>query len=315
MANINQLRTPILFIIFNRIETTREVFDSIKQQRPLKLFIAADGPRPGKPGEKEKCENIRKRVLANIDWDCEVKTLFREENVGCGRGPSEAITWFFEHVEEGIILEDDCLPNDSFFKFCAENLERYRNHPEISIVSGNNFQKLQPMEIDADYYFSVFPSTWGWATWKRTWDGFEYYIPELTGKEKTKLIEYLFDEPEYQLWWKNKAEWMHQKMPDDMWDFQFYFHCMKRRQLAVIPKANLVSNIGHGAMATHTTGENSYFANIPAYGLQFPLIHPVIIERNYDADVFVQKMLFGEVEIVSSWKKLKRLVKRVIKYK
>jgi len=307
--------TPVLFIIFNKQEETKRVFDAIRLQQPEQFFIAADGPRADKPGEVDKCKAVRKMVLEKIDWDCEVKTLFREENVGCGRGPSEAIAWFFEHVDEGIILEDDCLPNDSFFKFCAENLERYRNRPEISIVSGNNFQQVQPMTMDSDYYFSVFPSSNGWATWRRTWNKYDYFIRSWNTINQKDFLRFLFEERKYHLWWKRQFDWIYKEQPHDMWDFQFHFHCMARKQLAIIPKANLVTNIGYGPDATHSANPDSYFANVPTYELNFPLKHPERIERNYEADVFIQQMLFGEVEIVSSFRKLKRLVKRIIRYK
>lgn len=307
--------TPILFIVFNKQDETKKVFNAIRAQKPVSLFLAADGSRNDKPGEKEKCENIRQWVLENIDWDCEVKTLFRDENIGCGRGPSEAISWFFEHVNEGIILEDDCMPNDSFFRFCEENLEKYRNNPLISIISGNNFQQVQPMAMDADYYFSVFPSSNGWATWRRTWKEYDYFITSWKTINQKDLLSFLFKELKYQLWWKRQFDCIYKEQPHDMWDFQFHFHCMARKQLAVIPKANLVTNIGYGPDATHSANPDSYFANVPTYELHFPLNHPENIIRNFEADVFIQRMLFGEVEIVSLWKRLKRLVKRVIKYK
>ena len=161
--NIYQL--PILLIIFNKVNETQQVFSAIRRQKPERLYIAADGPRPEKPGEAETCKAVRKQVLESIDWECDVQTMFREQNVGCGRGPSEAISWFFSHVPEGIILEDDCLPNDSFFRFCAELLPIYRDDKRISIISGNNFQPVQPMDIEFDYFFSIFPSTNGWASW------------------------------------------------------------------------------------------------------------------------------------------------------
>jgi hypothetical protein len=309
-----QYKIPVLFIIFNKTEETKRVFDVIRSQEPEFLFIAADGPRPDRPYEIEKCEYIRRWAIENIDWDCEVKTLFREENIGCGRGPSEAISWFFEHVDEGIILEDDCLPNGSFFRFCEENLVKYRFDNRISIISGNNFQKTQPMAIESDYYFSVFPSSNGWATWKRTWDEYDYQIKKWGNPCKKNLLQFLFNEKKYQRWWKNQFDWIYSARPEDMWDFQFHFHCMYRKQLAIIPKANLVTNIGYGPDATHSADPNSYFANVPTHELNFPLKHPENIERNYEADLFIQQNLFGEVEIVNPWKKFKRFIKRIIRY-
>jgi hypothetical protein len=159
--------TPVLFLIFNRPNTTEQVFEAIAKAKPRCLFVAADGPRTDKEGEAEKCQAVRD-IIKRVDWDCEVKTLFREQNLGCKEAVSSAITWFFEQVEEGIILEDDCLPSDSFFSFCAELLEKYRDDKRIMMISGDNFQDgIQ--RGDASYYFSSVPWIWGWATWRRAW--------------------------------------------------------------------------------------------------------------------------------------------------
>jgi len=308
------MNSNVLFIIFNKINETKEVFNQIKKQKPTRFFIAADGPRPTKEGEREKCKYIRQWVLDNIDWECEVKTLFREQNVGCGRGPSEAISWFFEHVSEGIILEDDCLPNETFFKFCAELLEKYRDNPTISIISGNNFQEVQPMAIEESYYYSIFPSSNGWATWKRSWEGFELTISNWNSVDKKALRKYLFKEKKYAQWWIDFFDQMAVAVYEDAWDIQFHYYCMIRHQLAIIPKANLVKNIGYGPDATHSKDPTSYFANVPTYVIQFPLRHPAAFTRNYQADVFIQENLFGVVDIDTNFKKFKRFIKRLIRY-
>ena len=307
--------TPsILFIIFNKIEETKQVFNAIRKQKPLRLFIAADGPRPSKESETERCQQVRQWVLDSIDWKCDVKLLFRDKNVGCGRGPSEAITWFFSHVDEGIILEDDCLPNETFFTFCKQLLDTYRDNKEVSIISGNNFQKIQPTTINSDYYFSVFPSSNGWATWKRSWEGFDYHLSSWPKINKRKLKHFLFRENEYSQWWLDYFSWLYKNRPDDMWDFQFHYLCMIRNQLAIIPGVNLVKNIGYGPDATHSQNPDSYFANVMTHELAVPFRHPVGISRNYDADLFIQRMLFGRADVPSHFKKLKRLIKKVIRY-
>ncbi|GAB3513155.1 hemolytic protein HlpA [Spirosoma knui] len=308
------MEISVLFIIFNKPDETQRVFNAIRSQKPARMFIAADGPRPGKEGEAERCQLVRKWVLDHVDWPCELKTLFRDENRGCGRGPSEAISWFFEHVDEGIILEDDCLPNATFFRFCADLLETYRDNRQVSMISGNNFQLVQPMPIEAAYYFSVFPSSNGWATWKRSWEGFDYTLSNWPRIDKKKLNKYLFAEKPYSRWWLNHFDWLYRNKPDDMWDFQFHYLCMTRNQLAVIPKANLVSNIGYGPCATHSQNPDSYFANVPTHELASPFTHPDRIERHYEADLFIQRMLFGQADVDSQFKKFKRVVKKVIRY-
>jgi hypothetical protein len=303
-------KLPVLIITFNKENETKLVFSQIRLYKPEKLFIASDGPRSSVLKEYDICTRIRKWVLGSVDWDCQVETQFNELNLGCGRNPVKAIDWFFDHVDKGIILEDDCLPGLSFFNFCEINIEKYERNPDFSIVSGNNFQIRQPMDLNYDYYFSVFPSTWGWATWKRVWEGYQFVIPKWNQAEEKELKEFLFTETKYSQWWINQLHWMQKTKPEDMWDFQLYFHCMKRKQLAIIPKANLVSNIGFGELATHTTDRESYFSNLPVYDLDFPLRHPDRIERNYEADLYVQKILFGEIEPVSRFRQLKRYLKR-----
>lgn len=307
----SSIETPILFIIFNKIEETKRVFKKIREQKPKFLYIAADGPRKGLVGETEKCHNIREWLINHIDWNCELKTLYRNENIGCGKGISESITWFFSHVSEGIILEDDCLPCDSFFKFCTELLEKYRYDNRVSIISGNNFQMNQPMEIESDYYFSIFPSTWGSAFWRRTWEGYDIEINNWP-INKVKILDFIFKEKKYKQWWSNIFDKIYLEKPKDTFAFQFHYLTMNRRQLAVIPKVNLVSNIGHGSFATHTTDEKSRFSNMPTFELGFPLLHPKNIARNYKADLFSQKILFGEVESAGPLRKIKHWLKKQI---
>ena len=155
------MHSPVLFLVFNRPETTRQVFEAIRTAKPPRLYIAADGPRLEREGERASCEEVRKIAL-EVDWECDVNTLFRVENLGCKRGPSEGISWFFEHEDEGIILEDDCLPDQSFFSFCEELLERYRNDTRIMAISGNNFQHGRK-RTEYSYYFSRYFHGWGWT--------------------------------------------------------------------------------------------------------------------------------------------------------
>ena len=168
-------KTPILFIIFNRLDTVRQSFEPIRRYKPEKLYIAADGPRKNKEGEVKRCQEVREWVLGNIDWECKVSTLFRDENVGCGQGPKQAIDWLFANEEMGVILEDDCVASDSFFEFACQMLVKYRDDKRISIICGSNFDKNGDFRVkDADYFLSVVPYTWGWATWRRNWEDYEF---------------------------------------------------------------------------------------------------------------------------------------------
>ena len=169
------LKTAVLLVIFNRPETTQVVFEAIRKAKPPRLYVAADGPRTEVPSDAKKCKEARE-IINQVDWDCEVKTLFREKGLGCGLGPSSAFTWFFEHEEDGIILEDDCLPSQSFFWFCEELLERYRHDNRVMHIGGNNFLNGWQKDRDYSYYFSNSGHIWGWATWRRAWKLFDFNI-------------------------------------------------------------------------------------------------------------------------------------------
>ncbi len=175
---------PILLLAFNRPNQTRRVFDAIKAIQPTKFYFAADGPREGRAEEAILCQTVRTSILENIDWDCEVKTLFRDKNLGCKYAVSSAISWFFENEPEGIILEDDCLPDASFFPFCAELLEKYRHDDRIMMISGDNYQK-DKLRTDYSYYFTRYNQIWGWASWRRVWNLYDVemkLLPEILEK-------------------------------------------------------------------------------------------------------------------------------------
>ena len=172
---------PVLLIIFNRPDTTARVFEAIRAARPTELYIAADAPRENRSEDKRLCEEAKK-ITEKIDWPCEVHRLYQEKNLGCKRGPIASITWFFENVEAGIILEDDCVPHPSFFAFCSELLEKYADDKRIMHVSGNNFQ-FGKMRGDASYFFSEYTLSWGWATWRRAWQRFAHRIRTRRGRD------------------------------------------------------------------------------------------------------------------------------------
>lgn len=265
-----QLNTPVLFIIFNRPNTTQKVFEAIRQAQPKYLFVAADGPRKEKIGESEKCEQARK-IATQIDWPCEVKTLFREHNLGCKYAPSSAIAWFFEQVDEGIILEDDCLPDSSFFPFCAELLERYRDDSRVFMVSGTN-DLGNWKATDYSYFFTI-GNTWGWATWKRAWQHFDLELKLWTDGISQQNMQVFSQGAPYLA--KEIADGCQAVLLEnlDAWDYQWAYVRIACRALGVIPAMNLVSNIGFSRDATHTTSNNTPYANTPVYVMQFPLRH------------------------------------------
>ncbi len=287
---VSQLQTPVLFIVFNRVDTTRKVFEKIREVRPKKLFIAADGPRVAKKGEAALCEDVRS-IVSNIDWDCSLETLFRKENLGCGKAVSGAITWFFEHVEEGIILEDDTLPNESFFSFCESMLEKYRHDERIAQINGSNFQ-LQKKWGKASYYFSNYPMIWGWATWRRAWKEYEFDISTYPQIKHQPFFRSLFHSQKERNYWnqlfdKMYAGFQESKLVIDTWDYQWIYCCWKTRKISITPNTNLVTNIGFGADATHTHIK-SIVAHLPVSPLATDIIHPesIIIHKGADKRLF-----------------------------
>ncbi|MCX6757179.1 MAG: nucleotide-diphospho-sugar transferase [Candidatus Nomurabacteria bacterium] len=280
-------KTPILFIIFNRPETTKRVFEAICQAQPKQLFIAADGPRLDKDGEKQLCESARE-IVSHVDWDCEVKTLFREKNLGCKIGVSSAINWFFENVEQGIILEDDCLPNQSFFSFCEQMLEMYKDDNRIMHISGDNFQ-FGKQRGEGDYYFSKMNHIWGWATWKRAWKYYDLEMPSLEQFIKNNYIEDVFSNK------KIAKDWINifiktQNNEINTWDAQWAYTMWSQNGLAILPNKNLVKNIGFGNDATHTKTSNILLEKNESESLVIKK-HPSVVIRDYDADIFFHQVI------------------------
>ena len=284
MANIAPVfQTPVLLLIFNRPSLTLRVFERLRSARPGRLFIAGDGPRENHPGEAEAVEQAR-AVATMVDWDCDVKTLFREHNLGCARAVSSAIDWAFESVEELIILEDDCLASDSFFPYCAELLERYRDDQRICVISGDNFQQ-HPPRTPYSYYFSRFNHCWGWATWKRAWRHFDFDMnvwPEI--RDGGRLTDILHDRLAEKYWTKifDKAY----AGAIDSWAYRWTFSCWVQSGLTVLPSVNLVRNIGFGEDATHTRNDSKH--SLLEEELPFPLSHPPFVLRDAQADEWTQ---------------------------
>lgn len=300
----DQPTTPILFCIFNRPELTARVFEEIRKCKPKTLFVASDGPRSTHPEDEPKVEAAR-NVIDSIDWDCDLKTRFLPNNLGCKQAMSSAISWAFEHAEELVILEDDCLPDPSFFAYCSSLLERYRENEEVMMVSGNNFQPSR--RSDASYYFSRWTHIWGWATWKRAWQHFDVDVSSWPQLKREKKLQSVFRDPEEYAHWAKTLD--SQFAGDiDTWDFPWAYAVWANDGLAILPERNLVTNIGFGTDATHTTDPESKLAEIPACNIG-PLLHPINIAINEEADRYTWKSVFRPTIFKAKtrkpyWKKL-----------
>ena len=279
------MRSPVLFLIFNRPETTGRVFEAIRQARPPRLYIAADGPRPGKEGEEEHCLQAR-NIATAVDWPCEVKTLFRARNLGCRHAPASAISWFFKHEPEGVILEDDVLPHPDFFPFCDTLLEQYRDTPAVMQITGNNFQ-LGVRRGTASYYFSRFGHIWGWASWARAWNLCDIAMP---GHR-----EFMRDEFPA----RNTLSGGGGLPPEagehftaafrkidrgslDAWDYSWQYCLFRHNGLTATPNHALVENIGFGGGTHYAKG--SLFAHFAPAPMPQPLTHPLQIIADDEAD-------------------------------
>jgi len=247
----NKYHIPLLFLIFNRPETEKRVFEQIRKIKPKYLFVAADGPRKNRVDDVENCRLAREIVDNGVDWDCEVKKLYRDENLGCKYAVSGAIDWFFENVEEGIILEDDCLPDLSFFKFCKDLLVEYRNNASIMHISGDNFL-MGKLKMRGDYYFSKNNYIWGWATWRRAWKLYDVEMRSYPYFKADKGVTKIWKDREISRYWTILMDKTYNGNVDT-WDYQWMYSLWKNQGLAICPKYNLVENIGFGDEGTHTT--------------------------------------------------------------
>lgn len=275
------LITPVLFLVFNRPDTARQVFESIRKAKPSRLFVAADGPRQNNVGEAERCAEVRRMVDKEVDWPCEVHRLYRDMNLGCKVAVSTAIDWFFSNIEEGIILEDDCLPSQSFFWFCQDLLEHYRHDNRMMMVSGIN--KLGTWKEGIFDYFFSFGGIWGWATWRRAWKHFDVGMTLWRDKNAKDSVRYtLDDQAEFERIKGTFDRVIQGKL--DTWDYQWLFAMLINSGLSAIPSKNLICNIGIGTEATHLLRGNAILSRMieTRYEMKFPLRYNEFIVPDMD---------------------------------
>jgi hypothetical protein len=285
-------RAPVVLLMFARPDTTARVLDAIRAARPRRLLLVADGARENVAGEAERCEETR-ALAERVDWDCEVSTQFADRNLGQKERVESGITWAFGQEEEAIVLEDDTLPHPSFFPFCDELLERYRDDERVLSISGSNFQFGGPASSDS-YYFSRYPHIWGWASWRRAWDLDDPEMtrwPELRG---TDWLERLIDAPHAAAYWSHQLDLTYRDR--HTWDYAWLFSGWLHGGLHAVPNRNLISNLGFRGDGTHTGPEHADFlGDLPIREMPFPLVHPSEIRRNAAADDFSERALYSGV--------------------
>jgi hypothetical protein len=290
-----QLKTPVTLMIFKRPETTGKVFEAIRQAKPPQLFVIADGARLGYADELEKCAAAR-AIIDRVDWKCEVVKDYADSNLGPGKRIASGLNWVFSQVEESIILEDDCLPHPTFFQFCDELLEKYREDTRITSISGQNVQ-LGRRRTEDSYYFSIYNHIWGWATWRRAWQHFDFDMKQWPEVKKQSLLSSILTDSQAIEYWHERFESTYDN-PRAIWDHQWTLACWLQSGLCVIPTHNLISNIGFTSDGTNikvTKGKfYNRYANTPTKAIEFPLKHSPFILSHRQADIFTQATLFKE---------------------
>lgn len=299
------MKTPVVLLIFNRPDTTAKVFAVVRQAKPARLLVVADGARSDRPDEAKKCAEAR-AIIDRVDWDCEVLTNFSDRNLGCKLRVSSGLDWVFSLVEEAIILEDDCIPDPSFFRFCEELLAYYRDDERIMAISGDNFQ-LGRRRTSYSYYYSRYNHCWGWATWRRAWQHYDIKMELWQEIKDGDWLEYILGNAKAANYWQKIFQATYEEKINS-WAYRWTFACWVQNGLTVLPEVNLVSNIGFGSEGTHTTNSQHPMANIPVTGVDFPLKHPPYVIRHAEADLFTQNHFFSKTLMVRAVNKAKRVL-------
>ena len=298
-------KSPVAFLVFNRPETTRRVFEEIAKARPHKLLVVADGPRRDKPGEVDLCAQVRS-IIANVDWDCEVLTDYAGENLGCARRIASGIDWVFTKVDEAIFLEDDCLPHPSFFQFCDEMLNHFRNNDAIMSISGDNFQ-FGARTSNYSYYFSRYVHVWGWASWRRAWSFYDAGMARWPELKQSRWLEGFMEDRRDIRFWRDIFDRTY-RGKTGTWDYQWLFACWLQYGLSVIPSVNLISNIGFGSSATHTGTDGGKLAAMETQEMKFPLSHPPFVLSDSQADDNTARLFFRP----SGLSRVKQRIRQII---
>lgn len=288
------LNTPVLLLIFKRFDTTLQVLEQIRKAQPKKLYIAADGPRSEVAGEAEECEKLRNAVLEKIDWDCEVKTLFREKNLTTKIAVSGAIHWFFEEEEEGIILEDDCLPHLTFFSFCEQLLTKYRHDTRVMHISGSNLLNGNNYG-DGSYFFSQHVNIWGWATWRRAWKHYDLHMQSFPKFEAQNQMYNIMTTMHKRYIKRFKRVYEHSNNSE--WDYPWAYATFAQGGMAITPNQNLISNIGFGAGAGTTFDDQNPVANLPTFAID-KIVHPTFMLPIREADERFVKLTAGRPSFI-----------------
>ena len=295
----------MVFLVFNRPDCTALSFAAIRAARPARLYVVADGPRPGRAGEAELCAATRAVVERGVDWPCDVIRDYAPVNLGLARRVSSGLEAVFSQETEAIILEDDCVADPTFFSFCAELLDRYRDEPRIGQIAGCTFQVAG--DAAASYYFSRYPNCWGWATWRRAWRHFDYSMPSWQQAPREHRLPPWMQDPAERRYWEHSLD-ATARGRIDSWAYRWTWALWQHDCLSVAPYRNLVSNIGFGPAATHTR-ESTPLAGRPVSSMPFPLVHPGAMGCDSAADARTSALIYRRPSLLA---RLRRRVGRIL---
>lgn len=270
---------------------TASVLEAVRAVSPHRLYIAADGPRADRRYDEEHCMRAR-QVATHVDWPCDVRTLFRSDNLGCRVAVSRAVTWFFTHEADGIILEDDCVPDPTFFAYCGDLLTRYRDDARVMAISGNGLH-ASSLDRPHSYLFSRYNHVWGWASWRRAWASYDDQMLEWPKLRSAEWLEEIGDgHRDFARYWTAAFDAAYAGTVDS-WAYRWTYSCWKQQGLTALPSRNVVKNIGFGSEATHTRDHRSRLARAPLEALDLPLVHPPGVQRDAAADRWIDLHVFG----------------------
>ena len=305
-------KTPILLITFNRPDHVRRVLTEIRKQQPTQLYVCQDGAREGNENDRIKCQEVRDVVKELVDWPCELHTLYQKQNLGCGPGPAAGLTWFFEHVEYGLIFEDDAVPHPDFFEYAATLLEKYKDDTSIRAIGSMNVDTHK--WGDGSYYFSMMNrNLCAWASWRRAWKDFNLYLRDAPWRKLDKALKHYgcsFYEREF--WLDRLAEAQKDAQGGRSWDMQFFMSIWLNGGKGIIPNVNLSSNIGTVGEGTHQMGEGNIIDNVPTKPI-LPIIYPTSTDIQSIADREFHKRYFEAAKHTIGWiiAKFNKRIKRI----
>ena len=305
---MNGFDIPVALLNFNRPHLTRQVFEIVRKIKPRRLLLIADGPRASQPDDIRRCAEVR-AIFDEIDWDCDVSRKFSDTNLGSYKSNSSGLNWVFDNVEEAIIIEDDCIPSLSFFRYCEEMLEHYRDDQRVGVISG--FNQGFPTNSNNSYFFSAYTLTWGWASWRRVWKQVDLDMSWWEPLSGRNLLRSMFPHTAEWKYWYRLFQRIHNGDKKNAWDYQLILSSFRHSQYCIIPAINLVSNTGFGPDATNCRDEFSMMHNVPRGELEFPLVHPVDTLRSSVVDHTIFRIRFQPP--ISLWVRVKRKLHNGIK--